>query len=68
MTFWEIELRELRGKREGWAAARCAGIALLPARRAAAQAGLGCADPGPSGCDRCRKDGLVMKVRNEWET
>jgi len=35
-------------------AARCAGIALLPARRAAALAGLGCADPGPSGCDRCR--------------
>lgn len=33
---------------------RAAGTALLPERRAAAPAGLGSADPGPSGCDRCR--------------
>jgi len=30
-----------------------AGTALVPERHAAAPAGLGCADPGPSGCDRC---------------
>ena len=50
-------------KGAGWAAARCAGTALLPERRAAARAGLGCADPGPSGCDRCRKIGCFNKSK-----